>query len=382
MDAARGVNPGRTQLFGFGVGFDVNTTLLDSLTREFVGTSHYVTPGERIDTEVARLYERISSPVLTDVKISIAGGAVTALAPAAVTGIFAGSQTLLTGRYGEAESIVVTVRGNTSAGSETFRYELNLPRRATADPTIAQLWAQQRVADLLTELRLEGARDSLIAEIVEIATQFGIVTPFTSFLAQEPMALFDSDLAREAVADEAQQAASAPASGADAVAQAEASEELREGATALGTNAIRVVGAQSYAQVGDAWVQAGLDPAAEAEVVTVGSDAFAALIAARPELAQAATLGDAIIVAGLDGNVRIVWPDPESIEEVALPPVDATVGAPTSVTPETTTTPTPVAAVTTEGDGGSTGLWIGISVALTALVAAAGFAAQRRMRRS
>ena len=36
----------------------------------FVGSSHYVTPEERIDTEVARLYEQVSTPVLTDVEIA------------------------------------------------------------------------------------------------------------------------------------------------------------------------------------------------------------------------------------------------------------------------------------------------------------------------
>ena len=60
---------------------------------------------------------------------------------------------------------------------------------------MAQLWAQRRVADLLTELRIEGVRDSLIEEIVEVATQFGIVTPYTAYLAEEPeMQLFADEV--------------------------------------------------------------------------------------------------------------------------------------------------------------------------------------------
>ena len=63
----------RTQLFAFGVGYDVDTVLLDALASTFTGSSHYVTPEERIDSEVARLWERVSTPVLSDIQISIDG---------------------------------------------------------------------------------------------------------------------------------------------------------------------------------------------------------------------------------------------------------------------------------------------------------------------
>ena len=91
--------PERVQLFAFGVGYDVDTVLLDALSSRFVGGSHYVTPEERIDTEVQRLFERVSTPVLTDVEISIVGVDTWDLAPAEIPGIFAGSQALLTGCY-------------------------------------------------------------------------------------------------------------------------------------------------------------------------------------------------------------------------------------------------------------------------------------------
>ena len=87
--------------------------------------------------------------------------------------------------------------------AEQFVYDVFFPAQDGADPTVAQLWAQRRVADLLTELRIEGARDSLVAEIVEVATQFGIVTPYTSYLAEEPEMAFRDDLAADSIALEA-----------------------------------------------------------------------------------------------------------------------------------------------------------------------------------
>ncbi|MDA1061490.1 MAG: VWA domain-containing protein, partial [Chloroflexi bacterium] len=210
----------RVQLFAFGVGYDVDTVLLDALSARFVGSSHYVTPDERIDTEVQRLFERVSTPVLTDVEISIeanggnSGGGESVetwdLAPAQIPGIFAGSQALLTGRYEGSGAATVVVRGNSVLGPERLEYEVVFPRRDGDVPAIAQIWAQRRVADLLTELRIVGRRDSLVEEIVEIATRFGIVTPFTAYLAEEPELAFRPGEAARAVDDAA---AAAPASG-------------------------------------------------------------------------------------------------------------------------------------------------------------------------
>ncbi len=193
LEVAERAAPERTQLFAFGVGYDVDTVLLDALANSFIGSSHYVTPEERIDTEVARLWERVSTPVLSDIQISIDGVETWDLAPAEIPGIFAGNQALLAGRYDGSGEAAVTVSGNSATGPEEFVYDVVFPERDEDDPAVAQLWAQRRVADLLTELRIEGVRDSLVEEIVEVASRFGIVTPYTAYLAEEPEMAFDRD---------------------------------------------------------------------------------------------------------------------------------------------------------------------------------------------
>ena len=261
----------RTQVFTFGVGYDVDTILLDALARDFLGTSHYVTPDERIDVEVGRLFERIATPVLTGVEIEFDGGGVSGLAPERIIGIFAGTQVLLAGRYDSPGAATIIVRGETAAGPESFRYDVSFPERAYGDPTVAQVWAQQRIADLLTELRLEGARDSLIAEIVEIATRFGIVTPFTSFLAEEPELAFDQEEAEDELADAAD---AAPASGQAAVGAASEIEALRAGDLDTGTDVLRVVGDRSFVVRDGVWTDTDYDGEETVEHV-VGSADFA-----------------------------------------------------------------------------------------------------------
>ncbi len=59
----------RARIFPFGVGYDLNSRLLDKLARANHGQSEFVQPNENIEDRVSRLYRRIESPVLTDVKI-------------------------------------------------------------------------------------------------------------------------------------------------------------------------------------------------------------------------------------------------------------------------------------------------------------------------
>jgi Ca-activated chloride channel family protein len=309
LELAEQSAPDRTQLFAFGVGYDVDTTLLDSLANAFVGSSHYVLPEEDIADEVSRLYEQVSTPVLTDVEIDIEGVDTADLAPAEIPGIFAGNQVLLTGRYEEDGPATVTVRGTSSEGPQELVYEVAFPEQEDADPAVAQLWAQRRVADLLTELRLEGTRDSLIEEIVDIANQFGIVTPYTAYLAEEPEMALRDDLAFDAVEERAQRQAAAPASGAEAVATADELGRLREGDAVSGGRDARVVGAHTYYLVDGTWTRDDHEPGTKAPEVEVGSDAFRALVAEDPDIATAAALGERVIVEGPDGWVTLVWPD-------------------------------------------------------------------------
>ncbi|MDA0353181.1 MAG: VWA domain-containing protein [Chloroflexi bacterium] len=377
--------PERAQLFAFGVGYDVDTVLLDALATRFVGTSHYVTPEERIDAEVGRLYERVSTPVLTDVEIEIHGGDVDALAPATLTGLFAGQQALLTGRYADPGPMTVVVRGNSFDGPEVFEYSVQLPARDTADPAVAQLWAQRRVADLLTEIRIEGPRDSLIDQIVALATRFGIVTPYTSYLAEEPaLALSDSGAANTWV----ERAAAAPSSGADAVAGAADLEELRAGTFTSGNNggsSVRQLGAHSYYLVDGVWTRDGYLAATDISPIVVGSAAFASLVEAAPELAEAAALGSRVITLAADGTwIELNWPDADGVQPVAfeLPRPKGTADPTTAtlvVDPPaqglgTTATDEQHTVAGLDGDGRSQ--WLTIVVGLAALALGGAFAAK------
>src|SRR5204863_119987 len=62
--AERGRGPFR--VFAFGIGYDVNTYLLDRLTERARGVTEYIRPGGDIEQAVGSLAAKVASPVLTD----------------------------------------------------------------------------------------------------------------------------------------------------------------------------------------------------------------------------------------------------------------------------------------------------------------------------
>lgn len=185
------------RLFTFGLGFDVNTELLDTLSRELGGRSSYVQPNERIDEEVSHFYAGVSTPVLSDVTLQFgnnqsgdsAGGnnVVDELYPYPLPDLFAGEQLVVAGRYRSAQPVDVTLRGKRNGVQIIYRYPAQHFVAAGGEPAVARLWAARKLSALLAQVRLVGPQQELIDAIVDLSLQYGIVTPYTSAFVPEPV---------------------------------------------------------------------------------------------------------------------------------------------------------------------------------------------------
>src|SRR6185312_15990305 len=63
---------------------------------------------------------------------------------------------------------------------------LRFPLREETNDYLPRLWATRRVGWLMEQVRSNGEQKELRDEIVDLGTRYGIVTPYTSYLALEP----------------------------------------------------------------------------------------------------------------------------------------------------------------------------------------------------
>jgi Ca-activated chloride channel family protein len=177
---------GRTRIFCFGIGTDVNTHLLDKLTEQSRGSSQYVLPEEDIEVKVSSFFAKIKEPVLANPTLKFTGDIrATKLYPAALPDLFKGEQLVLAGRYSGHGSSVVIIEGMVNGATRKFTYEVKFPEESSDHEFIPRLWATRRVGNLLDEIRLHGENGELRDEVTQLARKYGIVTPYTAYLIVE-----------------------------------------------------------------------------------------------------------------------------------------------------------------------------------------------------
>lgn len=197
-------NKQRARILSFGVGHDVNSRLLDQISRDCFGQTFLVAPQENIEESVSKLYTRIGQVALADVRwqaILDNGSAYDGFRqvyPSKIQDLFSGDQVTLLGRYKNSFEGKLQLEGMLGKQALKFEQAVKLENSTGSEHSyIAALWATRRVGAIIDEIDLEGSRAELVRELVDLSQRYGIITPYTAFLAEEPNARF-AGRAREA----------------------------------------------------------------------------------------------------------------------------------------------------------------------------------------
>ena len=185
------------RIFSFGVGYDVNTFLLDKISSDSHGSANYVKPGENIEREISTLFAKISSPVLMDPQIDFANANVYDVYPQKLPDIFQGQSVIVVGRYRNPGDVTIVLSGKQGNTTRKFEYNINFERRNSDNDFVDNIWANRKVSHLLTQIRFNGENKELVESVKALGEEYGIVTPYTSYLVteqQEEMAAVEREV--------------------------------------------------------------------------------------------------------------------------------------------------------------------------------------------
>jgi Ca-activated chloride channel family protein len=307
------------RIFTFGVGYDVNTSLLDKLAAENGGVADYVEPQEDIEVKVSNFFAKINHPVLTDLRLDLAGVETDLLYPRALPDIFKGSQLTIIGRYknpGQMNHVRLGLNGNSRGASRTLTYNnLSFPLREDDNDFLPRLWATRRVGWLMEQVRMNGEQQELRDEIVDLGTRYGIVTPYTSYLALEPSEAVSITGARRdnrGFASGRLSNAPVPApppravdmnatTGQGAVTlskQARAKQEVARVEEETASSMVRNVGGKTFYLRDDVWTDSEFKSGLKLPetVIKFGSDEYFALLQQKRQLGDFFSLGEQVLV--------------------------------------------------------------------------------------
>jgi len=306
-------NRGAFRVFSFGIGYDVNTYVLDRLTERARGTTEYIQPGGDIERAVGSLAAKVSSPVLTDLALRADGADLYDVQPGSLPDLFAGDELVVFGRFRGAGSgeWSVTVNGRRNGHPEQFTTGAPAAHGSGAE-YIPQLWAARKVGALTREIRLHGQNPEIMNELKRLALRYGILTEYTSYLVQEPnQVVVRPPFDRIAPAPSAQVGALSVDRArreAKSAAVANAAEAADMDEAMLGRvagQASRRVGGRLFVRRDSVWTDVAHGDSLPVVRVAAFSDAYFALLRALPELVKPAALEPAVLVAGRRVSIKI-----------------------------------------------------------------------------
>lgn len=310
--------PDNVRLFTFGVGYDVDTLLLDTMSQDHHGRSAYVHPGEALDEVVSGFYNTISTPVLSDIDISFDDIQIYDLYPSPLPDLFAGQQLVLMGRYRNSGTTDVHLSGYVGEQKQSYEYHEMVFLTEGGQEHLPRLWATRKIGSLLSDIRLYGPNEELVQQVVRLSIRYGIVTPYTSYLVTEENVLGVD--AQEHIAEESyaeMMAMPTAVSGAAAVDRAEAESELMDAETAPAasvesSSAVQQVGAQTFALQNGVWIDTRFDPDNMDTIqIPFLSPQYFDLLERYPDLGAALALGERVIVLAEGAAYEIIDADEE-----------------------------------------------------------------------
>jgi Ca-activated chloride channel family protein len=308
-DANRG--RGSTRVFTFGVGADVNVTLLEQLALQGRGTAQFVRPDESVERAVGLVATRIADPVLTDVRIRTEGDVrLSRVLPQQPVDLFAGQDLVLLARYAGHGSTRVIFEGKHRGETVRWASTIDFPERERENPFVARLWATQRIGWLAAEKRKSGGSSEVDDEIRQLGERFSIPTEFTSYLVQEPNMVADRrrvggiaggvGAAPPAAAPARDQAfESAKAASAQRVVTSVAAVDSMAAGNLGASGAVKRAGSHTFVSRDGMWTDVKpADASARTVRIKAFSKAYFDLIDAVPDLRAIFAIGDRMTVRG------------------------------------------------------------------------------------
>ncbi|RMF76634.1 MAG: VWA domain-containing protein [Acidobacteria bacterium] len=174
---------GTVRLHVVGIGSAPNAWFVRELARAGRGLAEFVPDAAAADARLDAFVERIARPLWTDLELDLDGLDPVDAFPDQLPDLHAGEPLVVSLRLDGAIARRAPVLVAHRAG-RTVSVPVRVVPLADGD-AVALRWARARVRALLDDLHRGADRAEIRAQVVALATEFSLVTPFTSLVAVE-----------------------------------------------------------------------------------------------------------------------------------------------------------------------------------------------------
>ncbi len=177
------------RLFTFVIGNSANQPLMERLAKDSNGFAMNISDSDDIVGRILQIKNKVLYESLHDVELKFHGERVKQLTPANPGSLYQGQQLVMFGRYAGSGPVKVELKAKISGQQHSWDCQVDFPEVDTDNPEIERLWALSMIEEAMQEIREYGEKTSLQKTIMDLGTEYSLVTDYTSMvvLSEEQM---------------------------------------------------------------------------------------------------------------------------------------------------------------------------------------------------
>lgn len=170
------------RLFTFVMGNSANQPLMERLAKDSGGFAMNISNADDIVGRLLQAKIKILHECMHDVQLAFSGEKVTQLTPTTPGNLFMGQQLVVFGRYNGSGKVTLTFRAKISGEQKLWTCTATLPEIDTENPELERMWALARIEETMETIREDGETKALRQKMVDLGTEYSLVTDYTSML--------------------------------------------------------------------------------------------------------------------------------------------------------------------------------------------------------
>jgi len=170
------------RLFTFIMGNSANKPLLEAMTDVSNGFAMETSNSDDISGQLIQATAKIRHAALHDVNLTIEGLKVADLTPEKIGSLYHGEQLQVLGHYWGDREATVRLNGKIAGKEIEYKTAFSMPVQSDLNPELERIWAYATIENLQSKMDYFGADQDTEDAITDLATEYGLVTDYTSMI--------------------------------------------------------------------------------------------------------------------------------------------------------------------------------------------------------
>ena len=170
------------RLFTFIMGNSANKPLLEAMTEISNGFAVETSNSDDISGQLLQATAKIQHAALQNIRLDIDGLKVADLTPERIGSLYHGEQLQVLGHYWGTDEARIRLTGQVGGKDVEYKTAFMMPVQSDLNPELERIWAYATIENLQSKMDYFGADQDTEDAITDLATEYGLVTDYTSMI--------------------------------------------------------------------------------------------------------------------------------------------------------------------------------------------------------